>query len=291
MSVCIRKMGPIYQPHIEAVGSTWAEYDHGKVPELARTITRNDANLATIIARKNPRRVLILASGRCREFTLSKIVDHTSQTTLVDIREAALKAAFRDLNSRQKEKVDLVQADLSLVSSIRYYQRVGEIVAGATTSPRATAGLNNFFLQELPGLFTVDPLAAFTEPADLILLIGTISPLFYDLILSAVNQASARFPSFSAHPFTPTLTAFREGVEKEHYRAYARMVEAHLSPGGAAYAVVYHQTRGDLLYSERYYNEAFAPALQVVPGALPHPIPEALPAQGEANFGFFLRTA
>ncbi|OGC36229.1 hypothetical protein A2311_05770 [candidate division WOR-1 bacterium RIFOXYB2_FULL_48_7] len=289
MSISIKQAGQIYQPHCQAVGINWREYDHKLIQNIGLTREHNDANIGFALQQRPEAHVLILGSGRCRDFSLAPIVQRARSVTLVDLRDSPLKAAFRALPGNLQPRVQLVTADLSPFDTNDYYRRVADILRSTTNPLTGVSQFLRLLSRELP--LDRDPLTWLDTRPDIVLLIGTISPMFYDYIVQFANLGAQRWGPFNGDGLFPTNRYFRDAVEKRFFQAFTGHLAQNVSPTALTYGVFYREIDWEEIYDVAYYRDCFSPGFQQCETPLPHPIPEQIPAIGHSNHGLLFEKA
>lgn len=288
MAIQIRTIGQFNPIHFSTVAGNWDPFDQKQEPIDGQTRHRNNANLshAMRLAKKEPR-VLILGSGRCKEFDLARVAERSEQVTLVDIRERPLANAAKSIDKKLRKKLDLVQADLSPFDSAQFFNQAEMIIRQTRSLTCAIEHLRNLVLQGIT--LDQDPLSWFNGKADLAMLINTISPITYDFLYWPTVEVINKWQEYHGG----TLGIFPEqliiDLEARMFACFMRSLKARLSDHAIAYAVVYRSANGQVSYPLDFYQARFSPHFTLLLDELAFKTIESRPAVGNENIAFLMR--
>lgn len=274
-------VGKIDSSLYKMVGRVW-EMDRIPIDTYGVAIQRNNENLAEIFNGRNNPNVLILASGRCVEFSLPEVVAQANQVTLVDIYDIVLREAYQKVPRDIQEKVELAQADISVFDS-KFYHHVSTLIEQAGSGKEAMNELCRS-LQDASN-FRNDPLSWYTRKADLVLLIDSITPMVHCTLKWFEQKVIQRWgpKSYKGYDWEMILD-----VEGRFYRAFMEKLKPRISDGGLVYAVVLHKSGYEVTHSEEFYRGCFSAGFRIIEGILPYKIVNEDIYSGSCNISYLL---
>lgn len=269
----IRKIGTI-DTALHKTAAWVSETERRPREIFLQAVGRNDRNLDEILKRQKSPRVLVLASGGCDTFSLAKIVERASQVTLVDIRQEALREAEEKVPAAEREKVELVQADLSLYDS-GYYAQASALIERAASSRQA---LEEFHAYLANAVNLKDrPLEWYVGQANLIILIDAVSHVSNSTLLCLENKVLEHWQVESRRQYgwrsLPNDQGKMMRVETLFFRTFMKEVRTKLAEGGQVYFVGicgYRDNDGRVWYPQEFYRRTFVNDFRILGNILPH---------------------
>jgi hypothetical protein len=280
MSMTVTKATLPYSRNLDRACATWAQFDRITNPKRFRTRQENDDNLAALFSGRVPPRIMIPGAGRCVEFTLNDVVRKSSCVTLVDLREAAMKAAFRLVHPYEQDKIEMVCADLCPFDVNEFDRAIERILEEEHDRSIAINRCLGIY-RKLE--FNLDPFAWVKGSYDLIVMAGVLGPVIHDHMIRLQRLIMGKWPGLVPHELDDTNPALKSGAMLRYHQAYSSFIRARLAPGGLLYAVVYKNAEGQELYPLKYYADAFANEFRLLKEVLPHEIVEADPCEEYSN--------
>ena len=269
----IRKVG-IIDAALHKTAAWVAETERRPREAFSQAVGRNDKNLAEILKRQKDPRVLVLASGGCEAFTLAKITERASQVTLADIRQEALRGAEDKAPAAEREKVELVQADISLYDS-GYYAKATALIEQAASSRQALEEFHTY-LASAANLMA-RPLEWYAGQANLIVLIDAVSHVSNSTLLCLENKVLEHWQTQSRRQYGwRSLENDQEKmmrIETLFFRALMKEVKSKLASGGLVYFVGisgYKDNDGRVWYPQDFYRRVFVNDFRIISALLPH---------------------
>jgi hypothetical protein len=237
-------------------------------------VGRNDKNLSEILKRQKDPRVLVLASGGCEAFSLSKIVERASQVTLADIRQEALREAEEKVPAAERGKIELVQADLSLYDS-GYYAQASVLIERAASSRQALDEFHAYLAD--PANLKDRPLEWYAGQANLIILVDAVSHVSNSTLLCLENKVLEHWQGKSRRQIgwrsLPNDQERMMRIETLFFRTFMKEVKAKLAGGGLIYFAGisnYRDNDGRTWYPQGFYRRTFVNDFRIFPNILPY---------------------